>query len=82
MITDSASTTKSPPMIASTISCLVATAIAPSAPPSARLPVSPMKTAAGGALYQRKPEPAADQRRDEDQELAGARARSARRDSR
>ena len=31
---------------------------APSAPPSARLPVSPMKTAAGGALYQRKPRPA------------------------
>ena len=57
MMTDSASTTKRPPMIASTISCLVATAMAPSAPPSARMPVSPMKTAAGGALYQRKPRP-------------------------
>ena len=57
MITDSASTTKSPPTIASTISCLVATAIAPSAPPSASEPVSPMNTAAGGALYQRNPSP-------------------------
>ena len=44
--------------MASTISCLVATATAPSAPPSASEPVSPMKILAGGALYQRKPRPA------------------------
>ena len=44
--------------MASTISCLTATATAPSAPPSGSEPVSPMKTMAGGALYQRKPRPA------------------------
>src|SRR5689334_11900806 len=47
MTTLSASSTNRPPMIARTNSCLVATAIVPSAPPSARLPVSPMKTVAG-----------------------------------
>ena len=45
-------------MMASTISCLVATAIVPIRPPSASEPVSPMKIAAGGALNQRKPRPA------------------------
>ena len=44
--------------MASTTSCLVATAIAPSAPPSASEPVSPMKIIAGGALNQRNPRPA------------------------
>ena len=58
MMTDTASSTNSPPMMASTISCFVATATAPSAPPSASEPVSPMKIAAGGALNQRKPSPA------------------------
>ncbi len=58
MTTLSVSMTKRPPMMASAISCLVATAMAPSAPPSARLPVSPMKTMAGGALNHRKPSPA------------------------
>ena len=58
MITDSASSTKRPPMMASTNSCLVATAMAPSTPPSASEPVSPMKIAAGGALNHRKPRPA------------------------
>jgi hypothetical protein len=48
---------------ASTISCLVATAMAPSAPPSASEPVSPMKTAAGGALYHRNPSPRRSARR-------------------
>ena len=57
-ITDTASITNSPPTIASTISCCAATEIAPSAPPSARLPVSPMNTAAGGALNHRKASPA------------------------
>ena len=57
MITETVSTTKRPPTIASTISCLVATATAPSAPPSASEPLSPMKIFAGGALYQRKPRP-------------------------
>ena len=58
MITDSASSTNRPPMMTSTISCLVATATAPSMPPSASEPVSPMKIAAGGALNHRKPRPA------------------------
>ena len=57
MITDKASTTNKPPTIANTISCFVTTAIDPNAPPNERAPVSPMKTAAGGALYQRKPKP-------------------------
>ena len=45
-------------MMASTISCLVATATVPMSPPSDSEPVSPMKIAAGGALNQRKPSPA------------------------
>ena len=57
MITDKASTTNKPPTIANTISCFVTTAIDPNAPPNERAPVSPMKTAAGGALYQRNPKP-------------------------
>ena len=64
--------TNSPPTIASTISCLVATATPPSAPPSASEPVSPMKTAAGGALNQRKPRPAPTSAAQEDRQLAGA----------
>src|SRR5450631_4901833 len=54
-ITDTASSTNNPPTTASTISCLIATATAPSMPPSANEPVSPMKIEAGGALNQRKP---------------------------
>src|SRR6185437_11801620 len=57
-ITETVSNTKRPPTMASTISCLTATATAPSAPPSGSEPVSPMNTMAGGALYQRKPRPA------------------------
>src|SRR5947208_14336535 len=57
-MTDTASSTNSPPITASTISCLTATATAPSSPPSASEPVSPMKICAGGALNQRKPRPA------------------------
>src|SRR3546814_7768685 len=53
-LTDSASTTNSPPTRTRTSSCCAVTAIVASAPPSARLPVSPMKTAAGGALNHRK----------------------------
>ena len=45
-------------MMASTISCLVMTLMAPSAPPIDSEPVSPMKTIAGGALNHRKPRPA------------------------
>src|ERR1700728_2337606 len=57
-MTETASSTNRPPITASTISCLVATATAPSMPPSASEPVSPMKIDAGGALNQRKPKPA------------------------
>ena len=56
-ITETASNTNRPPTIASTTSCLVITLIAPSAPPSASEPVSPMNTFAGGALNHKKPSP-------------------------
>src|SRR6202021_1170759 len=56
--TDAASITNSPPITASTTSCLTATAVAPSRPPSASDPVSPMKICAGGALNHRNPTPA------------------------
>ncbi len=55
MITDSASTTNTPPTSGSSSSVFVKTANAATAPPSASEPVSPMKTSAGKALYQRKP---------------------------
>src|SRR4029450_8800119 len=57
-ITDTGCRENSPPTTASTISCLVATAIAPIMPPSASDPVSPMKIEAGGALNHRNPNPA------------------------
>ena len=41
--------------MARTNSCRVATDIAPSAPPNANDPVSPMNTLAGGALNHKKP---------------------------
>src|SRR5436190_8127315 len=58
IITETASTTKMPPMIASTISCRTITAMVPSAPPSASAPTSPMNTCAGYALNHRKARPA------------------------
>ncbi len=57
-ITDRASTTKMPPMMASTISWRTMTAIVPRAPPRASAPTSPMKTWAGWALNHRKARPA------------------------
>ncbi len=54
-ITDSASSTKTPPTNTSSSSCLIRMATVPSAPPSASDPTSPMKISAGCALYQRKP---------------------------
>ena len=42
-------------LIANNISCLHIIAIEPSDPPSAREPVSPIKTFAGGALNHKKP---------------------------
>ncbi len=47
MITLSASITKTPPTITRTISCLISIATIAIEPPSARLPVSPMKMRAG-----------------------------------
>src|SRR6185503_5865292 len=44
-----------PPMNGSRNSCLVSTATVPNAPPIASDPTSPIKTSAGGELYQRKP---------------------------
>src|SRR5258707_10100432 len=54
-ITESASSTKTPPTKNSKISCLMATATMPIDPPSASEPTSPMNTSAGCALYQRNP---------------------------
>ena len=55
MMTETVSSTNSPPIIASTISCLTIIAIAAKDPPKESDPVSPIKIFAGGALYQRKP---------------------------
>ena len=54
-ITDTASKTKSPPVIAKTISCFVTTPTAPKEPPRAREPVSPINILAGGALNHKNP---------------------------
>ena len=58
--------------MASTISCLVATAMAPSAPPSASEPVSPMKIMAGRRVEPQEAEAGADQGAADDGKLAGA----------
>src|SRR5450759_2780507 len=50
--TDAASSTKTPPTMTRTNSCLMRSAIVPSAPPRAREPTSPMKISAGYVLYQ------------------------------
>ena len=54
-ITESASATKIPPTIANTISCFMSTLVPPRVAPRDNDPVSPIKTIAGGALYQRNP---------------------------
>src|SRR4030095_12973291 len=54
-ITDSASMTNTPPTITRRISCLQQMATAPSIPPMASDPVSPMNTRAGNAFHQRNP---------------------------
>ena len=54
-ITETASKTKRPPVIAKTISCLVIIPTAPNEPPKDNEPVSPIKILAGGALNHRKP---------------------------
>src|ERR671924_186727 len=55
MITESALMTKMPPIRSSRNSVFVMIAKPARAPPIAMAPVSPMKTSAGKALYQRKP---------------------------
>ena len=55
IITESASIRKIPPTSRSSNSVLVMIAKPASAPPIAIEPVSPMKTSAGKALYQRNP---------------------------
>ncbi len=57
-ITDTASSTNNPPMMASAISCLVATATDADQAAERSAPMSPMKIEAGGALNQRRPRPA------------------------
>src|SRR5216117_3128115 len=55
MITDSTSSTNTPPTMTSSSSCLMRMATVPSAAPSASDPTSPMKMSAGYELYQRNP---------------------------
>ena len=57
-ITESVSTTNSPPRMTSSSSVRVRIAKPASAPPSASEPVSPMKIAAGEAFHHRKPKQA------------------------
>ena len=73
MMTDSVSTTNSPPTMASTTSCLVATATAPSAPPSARLTRVAHEHRRRRGVEPQEAQPRADQRRAEHRQLAGAR---------
>ena len=54
-ITETASNTNNPPVIARTISCFVIIPTAPKDPPKANEPVSPMNILAGGALNHKKP---------------------------
>ena len=54
-ITDIASKTNKPPVIAKTISCFVIIPTPPKDPPNASDPVSPIKIFAGGALNHKKP---------------------------
>ena len=54
-MTETASKTNNPPVIAKTISCFVIIPIAPSEPPRDKDPVSPIKILAGGALNHKKP---------------------------
>ena len=54
-MTETASRTNKPPVIAKTISCFVIIPTAPSDPPSAKDPVSPINIFAGGALNHRNP---------------------------
>ena len=54
-ITDTASKTNNPPVIAKTISCLVIIPTAPNEPPRDNEPVSPINIFAGGALNHKKP---------------------------
>src|SRR5437667_12856057 len=55
MMTDSASSTNTPPTMPSSSSGLMRMATVPSAAPSASDPTSPMKISAGYELYQRNP---------------------------
>ena len=54
-ITEIASKTNKPPVIANTISCLVIMPTAPKDPPKAKDPVSPINIFAGGALNHKNP---------------------------
>ena len=57
-ITDIASKTNKPPVIAKTISCLVIIPTPPSDPPKESDPVSPINIFAGGALNHKNPKQA------------------------
>ena len=54
-MTETASKTNKPPVIANTISCFVIMPTAPNDPPKDKDPVSPIKIFAGGALNHKKP---------------------------
>ena len=72
MITESASTTKTPPMSGRSSSFLVSSARVPRAPPSASEPDVAHEDPAGIAVEPEEAEAGADQRAAEDGELAGA----------
>ena len=72
MITDSVSSTNRPPTMASTISCLVATAMAPSAPPSAERAGVAHEDHGRRGVEPQEAETGANQRTADDGELAGA----------
>ena len=57
-MTEIASKTKTKPVINKINSFFVITLIVPITAPRAKLPVSPIKTLAGGALYHKNPSPA------------------------
>ena len=56
-MTESVSITNNPPIMNKTSACFIDTAIQPRAEPRDKDPVSPMNTAAGGALYHKNPNP-------------------------
>ena len=73
MMTESASTTKTPPTMSSSSSCLMRIATVPSAPPSARDPDVAHEDVGRVRVVPEEAQARADQRAAEDRQLAGGR---------